>query len=51
MREVINEDEKKKLAALEMKQALGGVDEDEEEELADLRKRKKLQQAINKSNS
>lgn len=50
-REVISIEEKKKLAALSMKKALGGVADDEEEEIRELQKRKKLQEAIDKQNS
>lgn len=47
--QVLSEDEKAKLTELEMKSALGGVDKSEEEELFALRKKKKLQQTIDKN--
>lgn len=48
--EQISDEEKKRLAALEMKNAMGGVEKKEEEEMFELRKRKKLQAAIDGSN-
>ena len=46
--EIMSEEERNKLAALEMKNALGGVDKDEEQELFDMRKKKKLHEAVNR---
>jgi hypothetical protein len=46
----MSEEEKQKLIALSMKKAFRGTDEDEEEEIRNLRKKKLLQAAVNKTN-
>lgn len=51
MQEVISEEEKQRLSALEIKNSLGGVEKDEEAEMFDLRKKKKLHEAIMKNHS
>lgn len=48
--EQISDEEKKRLAALEIKNAFGGVEKKEEEEIFELRKKKKLQAAIDGRN-